>query len=213
MSVLLEICFGGSGDHFDGGFVMNNAICGSGGCSSSAVMGGVQRPDPSRMTEKLFSKLDTKGQGYLEKSDFQNAFNLASSTGISDGPSSVDDVFKALDSDGNGKITKQEMSDSVRNLAEQLGSQLQSMRINANSGSPQDLTNLSQSFAAADSNKDGQVSIQELVAYQKSTELSLPSSEAQGGDSQVMLRIMELAKSYGVSGQDTLSGGSVSVHV
>ena len=192
---------------------MNNAICGSGGCSSSAVMGGVQRPDPSRMTDKLFSKLDTKGQGYLEKSDFQNAFNLASSTGISDGPPSVDDVFKALDSDGNGKITKQEMSDSVRNLAEQLGSQLQSMRMNANSGSPQDLTNLSQSFAAADSNKDGQVSIQELVAYQKSTEPSLPSSEAQGGDSQVMLRIMELAKSYGVSGQDTLSGGSVSVHV
>lgn len=188
---------------------MNSGICGS-GSGSSTMMGGMQRPDPSKMTDKLFSKLDTKGQGYLEKSDFQNAFNQASSTASSGGPSSVDDVFNALDSDGNGKVTKQEMSDSVKNLADQLGSQLQSMRMNPNNGSSQNATNLPQSFASADSNKDGQVSMQEMIAYQKSTEPSLPSNDAQSGDGQVMLRIMELAKSYGVSGQDTSSGSSIS---
>jgi hypothetical protein len=34
-------------------------------------MKGMQRPDPSKMADQLFSKLDTKGQGYIEKGDLQ----------------------------------------------------------------------------------------------------------------------------------------------
>ncbi|MDP2834286.1 MAG: EF-hand domain-containing protein [Pseudomonadota bacterium] len=41
------------------------------------------------------------------------------------GNSSADEVFKALDNDGDGKVNRQELSDSVRKLADQLDSQFQ----------------------------------------------------------------------------------------
>jgi len=37
-----------------------------------------QCPDTSKMVDDLFVKLDTKGQGYLEKSDLQTAFSKVS---------------------------------------------------------------------------------------------------------------------------------------
>ena len=101
---------------------MSSAIGGAGGCSSAGGMGGMQRPDPSKMVDNLFAKLDTKGQGYIEKSDFQGAFDKVSSK-----TPSVDDVFSALDNNDDGKITKQEMSDSVQKLADQLVGPLQNI--------------------------------------------------------------------------------------
>jgi len=53
------------------------------GSINSSMMSGMmrmQRPDPSKMTDSLFSKLDTSGKGYLEKSDLQSAFSNISST-------------------------------------------------------------------------------------------------------------------------------------
>jgi len=99
------------------------------------MMGGIkgmQRPDPSKIADNLFSKLDTKGQGYIEKSDLQSAFDQVSSKSTSG--ASVDDVFAALDGDSDGKVTKQEMSDSVQKLADQLDSQFQNMRMGKGGG-------------------------------------------------------------------------------
>lgn len=93
----------------------------------------MHRPDPSKMVDKLFSQLDTKSQGYLEKSDLQSAFAQISSTSGSSSSSSsasVDDVFKQLDGDGDGKVTKDELSDSLKKLADQLDSQFDQMRMN-----------------------------------------------------------------------------------
>ena len=115
---------------------MSSAIGGAGGCSSAMMggMNGMQRPDPSKMADKLFSKLDTKGQGFIEKSDLQSAFDQVASNSSSGNTLSVDDVFKALDGDGDGKVTKQEMFDSVKKLADQLDSQFQSMRMSGKGG-------------------------------------------------------------------------------
>jgi Ca2+-binding EF-hand superfamily protein len=85
------------------------------------------RPDPAQMAENLFSKLDTKSQGYLEKSDLQSAFDKLSGTGSS---ASVDDVFKQLDGNGDGKVTKDEMSTSLQKLADELDSQFNQARMN-----------------------------------------------------------------------------------
>jgi len=191
---------------------MSSAICASGGCSSTTMSGmsGMQRPDPSKMTDKLFSKLDTKGQGYLEKSDFQNAFNQASSTGSSNSSSKIDDAFKAMDVDGNGKVTKQEMTDSVKQVTDQLVSQLQNMRMSGNGGSTQQTPGSPKSFDAADSNQDGQVSAQEAIAYQTSNASTSSASGAQNSDGGVMLRIMELARSYGASAPGSQSASSIS---
>ncbi|WP_237759637.1 EF-hand domain-containing protein [Sulfuricella sp. T08] len=207
---------------------MSSAIGGAGG-GSSAMMGGMngmQRPDPSKMADKLFSKLDTKGQGYIEKSDLQSAFDQVLSNKSSSKTPSVDDVFKALDGNSDGKVTKQEMSDSVTKLADQLDSQFQSMRMSGKGGmggmsksdigsmagsatgsASQALNTLAQNFDAADTNQDGKISAQEAMAYQLSNGTTSSSSEAQSDDARVMARIMELAASYGAFGQDEQTSG------
>ena len=206
---------------------MSSAIGGAGGCSSAMMggMNGMQRPNPSKMADQLFSKLDTKGQGYIEKSDLQSAFDQVLSKSSSGNTPSVDDVFKALDGDGDGKVTKQEMSDSVKKLADQLDSQFQSMRMSGNGGgmsksdissmaesttgsASQTLNTLAQNFDAADTNRDGKISAQEAMAFQASNETTLSSSGAQSDDARVMARIMDLMASYGVFNQDRQASGS-----
>lgn len=79
----------------------------------------MQLPDPSKMAEQLFSKLDIKEQGYLEKSDLQAAFGNLSKSDNSNSTSNstaIDDMFSKLDGDGDGKVTKAEMSATLEKL-------------------------------------------------------------------------------------------------
>ena len=106
------------------------------GSSSSMMMQsmrGMTRPDPAKMAERLFSKLDTSGAGFIQKSDLQTAFDTASSSsgvsGSTSGTTSVEDLFAQLDSDSDGKVTKQEFSDTLTKLAEQLDNHAMSMRM------------------------------------------------------------------------------------
>lgn len=112
---------------------MTSSISGS---TSAMSFMRMQRPDPSQMAGKLFSKLDTKNQGYIEKSDLQSAFDNISGTTSSSSSTNVDDIFKQLDSDSDGKVTKDEMSSSLSKLAEQLDSQFNNMRMNGFGGMP-----------------------------------------------------------------------------
>lgn len=98
------------------------------GASAMSGMPRMQRPDPSKMAEELFSKLDAKGQGYIEKSDLESAFSQLSSANGTGNSASADEVFKSLDSDGDGKITKDEMSSSLQKLASELDGQFNKMR-------------------------------------------------------------------------------------
>jgi Ca2+-binding EF-hand superfamily protein len=82
---------------------------------------------------QLFAKLDTKSQGYIEKSDLASAFSQISSSSSSDS-TSVDDVFAALDSDSDGKVTESEFSTTLAKLQEELDSQFSSMRMDGFSG-------------------------------------------------------------------------------
>ena len=82
----------------------------------------------TQMFSQLFSRLDSKGQGYLEKADFQSAFqSLASGSSSSD--TSIDDVFSALDSDSDGKVTESEFSSTLSRLQEELDAQFGQMRM------------------------------------------------------------------------------------
>lgn len=210
---------------------MSSSICGAGGCSSAMMggMNGMQRPDPSKMADKLFSKLDTKGQGFIEKSDLQGAFDQVASKSSSGNTPGVDDVFKALDGDGDGKVTKQEMFDSVKKLADQLDSQFQSMRmsgggmgrggmsksdiasmLDSTGSASQKLTDLAQNFDTADTNQDGKISAQEAMAYQASNETASSTSGVQSSDAMIMARIMDLAASYGVFSQGGKTSSTIS---
>ncbi|HZX31608.1 MAG TPA: EF-hand domain-containing protein [Rhodocyclaceae bacterium] len=103
--------------------------------SSYGSMPMMHRPDPTQMASKLFSKLDTKNQGYIDKSDLQSAFaQISGSSGSGSSDTSVDEVFKQLDGDGDGKITKDEMTSGFKKLADELDSQFNNMRMNGHGG-------------------------------------------------------------------------------
>lgn len=101
--------------------------------SQYAGVGQHRRPDPSKMVDDIFSKLDTKNQGYLEKSDLESALSSVGSASSS-GSASADDVFSALDGDGDGKVTKEEMSSSLQKLADELDSQFNQSRMSGAMG-------------------------------------------------------------------------------
>jgi Ca2+-binding EF-hand superfamily protein len=100
-------------------------MIGSIGSSSSAI---------SQWANSLFSKLDTKNQGYIEKSDLKSALEGLSSTSSTKASASVDDVFSALDADKDGKVTQSEMSTSLQNLLDELQSQFSNSRMGGGPG-------------------------------------------------------------------------------
>lgn len=79
---------------------------------------------------QLFAKLDTKSQGYLDKSDFVSAFSKIGT----DSNSSADDVFAVLDTDSDGKITESEFSTTLSKLQEELDNQFNQMRMQGHAG-------------------------------------------------------------------------------
>ncbi len=80
---------------------------------------------------QLFSKLDTKNQGYLEKSDLVSAFSQIDSSSDN---TSVDQLFTALDSDGDGKVSESEFSSTLSQLQAELDSQFNAMRMDGFQG-------------------------------------------------------------------------------
>uniref|UniRef100_Q47I72 Calcium-binding EF-hand n=1 Tax=Dechloromonas aromatica (strain RCB) TaxID=159087 RepID=Q47I72_DECAR len=94
----------------------------------------------STSISQLFAKLDTKSQGYLEKSDIVSAF---SKIGSDSNTSSADDVFAALDSDSDGKVTESEFSTTLSKLQEELDNQFNQMRMQGQGGqSPQGMSGM-----------------------------------------------------------------------
>lgn len=80
---------------------------------------------------QLFAKLDTRNQGYIEKSDLVSAF---SQIGTSSADSSAEDVFAAFDSNSDGQVTESEFSSTLSKLQEELESQFGSMRMEGFAG-------------------------------------------------------------------------------
>ena len=149
---------------------------------------------------KLFTKIDTKNQGYIDKSELQTALGQLSA---SDSTTTVDKIFSKLDADNDGKITKQEMSDSMQKLAQELDNQFNQMRVNGQGGkdtgfSKDELTSmiadigdtdskrtaLMQSivdnFDKADTNGDGKVTNSEAMAYDQTINGTSSTTAATG---------------------------------
>jgi len=153
-----------------------------------------------KMAEDLFAKLDTSSQGYIDKSTLQTALDSASSSTSSSSSSTsstsnVDALFNQLDSNGDGKVTKQEFTDALQQLESQLqaNANLQSGGTTPppppqnDSGFTKDeltaqlseigssdskrsslISSVIANFDKADTNGDGKVSMQEAMAFQQS---------------------------------------------
>lgn len=104
-----------------------STISGMGAGSNSMMAQMMQRTNPAKMADSLYSKLDTTGKGYIEKSDLQSALNQISG---SENSASADDIFKKLDGNSDGKVTKDEMTAGMEKLAASLNSQFNQMRVN-----------------------------------------------------------------------------------
>ena len=100
---------------------------GGGGYS---MMPPMKRQDSTQLAETLFSKLDTSGQGYIQKADLQSAFDkIASTSSAGSSTSAVDTLFSQFDGNNDGKVTKQEFSDTVMKLSAQLDDHFASTRM------------------------------------------------------------------------------------
>jgi Ca2+-binding EF-hand superfamily protein len=77
----------------------------------------------------LFSKLDSTGKGYFEKTDLESAFSQAVSATSTTSTTSADALFATLDGDGDGKVTQDEMTAGIRQLASALDGQFQDSRL------------------------------------------------------------------------------------
>src|SRR5450830_312826 len=84
----------------------------------------IDSSNTSALASTLFDKLDTKKKGYIDQADLQAA-----------APNAKDDnsaaVFKALDTDGDGKVSKSELSTAIDKVGEQLNAQRDASRVDA----------------------------------------------------------------------------------
>ena len=202
-----------------------NSISGGG---FSMMMSGTKRPDPSKMVDDLFSKLDTTGKGYLTKSDLQSASTQLSgsdssnSSGSTSSSANVDELFKKLDANGDGNITKDELASGLKQLA---GGTPPSGSGNANSTSSTNGTSSTQSsstsktYDPADTNQDGTVSAQERIAYAlkqlasqlqssaSSTSSNSASSTSTSSDARIFKQITDIMRAYGSSDSGSNNSG------
>lgn len=157
----------------------------------------------SSWANSLFGRIDTKNQGYIEKADLQAAFSKIDATAKSgtiseDGATStdIDAVFKQLDGDSDGKVTKDEMSSALEKLAGELNAQFDQSRVRGGmkgggmqppppqgGAGPDQVSSSAETagtdasyVAAADTDGDGTVSAEELADYQASGATSSASS-------------------------------------
>ena len=199
----------------------------------ASISGGL-----SKWADSVFSKLDTKNQGYIEKSDLQSA--LSGVDGSATQSSDIDDAFGALDGDGDGKVTKSELTDAMTKLSDQLNAQFDASRVNGGSGggmrpdgpppgpppggaggadsaeATSSTSSTGSTTEPADSNGDGTVSAQEQAAYE-----TKQASESDSGETakahherdpmREFAHALQLLKAYSDDSDTASSSSSVSV--
>ncbi|MEW7992025.1 MAG: EF-hand domain-containing protein [Candidatus Thiodiazotropha sp.] len=111
-----------------------NGISGIGGMNQMQAFPGTRRPYPEEMAQQLFSRLDASDQGYIEKSDLLSALETVSSvtdaSDLSRDDTALDELFTQLDSDGDGKVTEEEFTDSMVRIDQQINDLFSQMRMN-----------------------------------------------------------------------------------
>lgn len=83
----------------------------------------------SNWADSVFSKLDTRKQGYIDKSDLASALSATGDSSAAGDGSAVDDMFSAIDGDSDGKVTKSEFTDAMSKLSDQLNAQFDASRV------------------------------------------------------------------------------------
>jgi len=140
------------------------------GVSSASQKG---KPDFEKMAQELLSSLDTDKSGSIDKAEFSAAAQaLASSSSSSTtGSSSATDIFSTLDTNSDGSMSTEELVASLKNMKPPEGKgDMPPPPGGMPPPPPSDSSSTSESSSssdiidAMDTNKDGTVSIDELLA-------------------------------------------------
>ncbi|ROH86708.1 hypothetical protein ED208_14815 [Stagnimonas aquatica] len=87
------------------------------------------------LADALFAKLDTNNQGYLSDTDLEKVLG-ASTSAETGGDSEAQTLFKALDSDSDGKVSKDELSSALEKVSAQLGEDRMRSQLGGPAGGP-----------------------------------------------------------------------------
>lgn len=163
---------------------MSNSLSGVGGYPPAPPMSMQgprrgQHPDADQIASRLFEKLDTAQQGYLEASDFETAIAQLAS-----GQDKGSELFSALDEDGDGKLTQTELATRLKALQEQLDQQFHALRTQGGTPPPPP--------PPEEQDDDGEVSFARGQPYARA-EPDSPGNDA----GQVMRQVMALMQAYG----------------
>jgi len=74
--------------------------------------------DPTALYKSLFKKVDSNGDGSIDKTEFESAVSSMAAGQTSDSQS-TDTLFSKLDTDGNGTVSENEMMASLKAMSEQ----------------------------------------------------------------------------------------------
>jgi len=167
------------------------SIGGGSSMMMQAAQGGPtrERLDPAQMAEILFAKLDSSGQGYLDRSDLQAAFDKVSpsSSSSTSGTLDIDGLMAQLDGNGDGKVTESEFAnklESARSGAHHAGRHgPPPPQQDDDPNAPDTASGSARTCAAATSSTDD-------------------------ASSKAMMQIMRLAKAYGAGSESSRSTAS-----
>ena len=135
---------------------MVSSVSGNAAFSSAMLSSGSQcrgTRDPQAFQEKLFSKLDVNGDGGIDQSELSELVDFASSsvsgTSASSSSTAATDLFKSMDADGDGTLTKTELADGTKKLFDELRTQLMTASAGAGTASSAASIDATPSNAAA----------------------------------------------------------------
>ncbi len=177
--------------------------------ASSAITRDYQ--ERTQTLERVFSNLDTEGKGYLDAEDFETAFT-ALGLGESEDESDenltlpgVEDVVAALDMDGDGKVSSDDLTEGMRSLTDSL-SFLQGRAEVLGA----EAMKFAQTFNSQLADEEAETQQATEAAATASAE-SVSREQSTRPDLFVMRRVMQLMDAYGSSYRSSESSESLSL--
>jgi Ca2+-binding EF-hand superfamily protein len=136
----------------------------------SGMMGmfGGRMPDLSAMREKMFGKADTNADEVISLEEFQAA-GKAVGPGRSKSAEESDKAFSRIDSDGDGKLSKEEFNGFFDQLSTELRSAMLEMQAMMSSGGKTGAPDPTAMFEQSDKDDDGSVSRAEFDEMRQSS--------------------------------------------
>ena len=154
--------------------------------SSSGVSSSSQRvkPDFEKMAQELLTSMDTDNNGSIDKTEFSTAVQALDSSSSSS--KSATDIFNTLDANSDGSMSSEELMTALKNTKPPEPPQGRGQHQEGgmpppppppsdSSASSSGSSSLSDIFSSLDTNKDGTISADELMAL-------LDDSKSKSGD-------------------------------